>query len=133
MVFFLNLKVKAAHFIELKKTVNTQKWKDIKNQVRSSLKHSLGFLGVLGLSLPKQLVCHVCFQNDDMKQQNLANFALKKPLLGERLKDNPAKIELEEWNATTLKITRSFPMFELQKHQLQYVATESTPFAEVNL
>lgn len=122
----------ALHIVELKKTINLTKWDEVKNQIRSSLRHSLGFLGVLNLTLPEKLVCHTCYQNDDIEKDRYAKPVLSKPSVGKRLAAQQTNF-LDEWLGDKVKISNIFPEFDHKKHHMTSTDNDNIPYAEVNL
>jgi len=108
----------ALHFVELKRTISLGKWTEVKGQIRGSLKHSLGFLGVLNIPIPNKLVCHTGFQIDSTEQESQAKFADKKPLIGQKMPRRKNETLLKEWLQETVEISQVFPEFEHHKHQL---------------
>ncbi|NLY64699.1 MAG: hypothetical protein GX070_07075 [Alcaligenaceae bacterium] len=127
-----NSKPLALHIVELKKTINLTKWDEVKSQIRSSLRHSLGFLGVLNLTLPEKLVCHTCYQNDDIQKDRYAKPVLSKPIVGKLLNSKKPDF-LEEWLGQKVNISTVFPGFEHKKHQMTSIDGEDIPYAEVRL
>ena len=133
---FLELKDEKAvalHFVELKRTISLSKWTEVKGQIRGSLKHSLGFLGVLNIPLPNKLVCHTVFQFDGTAQEAQTKLADKKPLIGRKMPSRPNTKLLKEWSQKTVEISQVFPKFEHQKHQLTQQPSDQLPTKKVVL
>lgn len=126
-------KAVALHFIELKRTISLGKWKEVKGQIRGSLKHSLGFLGILNIPIPNRLVCHTVFQFDNTKQESQAKFADKKPLIGQKMPPRQNTELFNEWSQDTVKISQVFPNFKHQKHQLTQQVDDHLPTKKVVL
>ena len=129
---FKDGEVIALHIVELKKTINLTKWDEVKNQIRSSLRHSLGFLGVLDLKLPEKLVCHTCYQNDEVLKQIHANPVLSKAMLGQQ-QTNTKQDFLGEWLADQVEISNVFPVFDHRKHHMDSVDRDDIPYKKVKL
>lgn len=126
-------KAVALHFVELKRTISLSKWTEVKGQIRGSLKHSLGFLGVLNIPILNKLVCHTVFQFDGTEQEAQTKLADKKPLIGRRMPSRPNTKLLKEWSQKTVEISQVFPKFEHQKHQLTQQTDYGLPTKKVVL
>jgi hypothetical protein len=101
------------HLVELKGSVTTGKWCEVKEQLLGALHNAHALMGLLGLPMPDSIECHTCYTKDRISPQESAQPAMFKPGVGVRL----APREGRDWQQGYCELSAEFPRFRHHKHR----------------
>ncbi len=110
VVEFLSNNEANIHIVECKKSINEEKWEQVKNQLRGGIVNSLALCGILNQNI-RDIFLYTAFRNENFRKENSTNPVLLKATLGTNQKsssldwdDNEIKILKKDFSHTKIRL-----------------------------